>query len=168
MSSHLAFWNQQLVHLLKNMYEALHAIKLREDRPSCLWVDAICINQLDDSERTSQVSLMSDIYGADLVIAWLGPEDESSRRANALLYGFGTGISHMVQREGWDKVSTYGPESPELLQELGDCLPQDVDWIAWNCFFRRSWFSRSWILQEASPAKTLLLLVATTYLILTI
>jgi hypothetical protein len=67
---------------------------------------------------------MSDIYGqADQVIAWLGLKDESSQRAHGLLYGFGTGISHMIKRDGWDRVSTYGPESPELVQELGDCLP---------------------------------------------
>lgn len=158
-SNHLAFCNQQPVRLRKNLYDALQTIKLRENRPTYLWVDAICINQSDDAERTSQVSLMSDIYGqADQVIAWLGPKDESSQRAHALLYGFGTGISHMIKRDGWDRVSTYGPESPELVQELGDCLPQDEDWTAWNSFFRRSWFRRSWVLQEASLAKTLVLL----------
>jgi len=45
-----------------------------------------------------------------------------------------------------------------LIQELGHCLPEDVDWIAWNSLFRRSWFTRTWILQEASLAKRLILL----------
>ncbi|KAF3051840.1 hypothetical protein E8E11_008344 [Didymella keratinophila] len=45
-----------------------------------LWIDAICINQADDNERTDQVTLMGIIYQrASEVIIWLGerePEDE--------------------------------------------------------------------------------------------
>jgi len=104
---HLAICNQQPVYLRKNLYEALQTMKLRDDRPAYLWVDAICINQSDGDERSSQVGLMSDIYSqADLIIAWLGPEDESSRRAHDLLYTFGTGIEEMILRDGWKKVFT--------------------------------------------------------------
>ena len=46
-----------------------------EDR--AFWVDAVCINQDDPVEKSSQVQRMADIYGhAELVIAWLGPESE--------------------------------------------------------------------------------------------
>jgi hypothetical protein len=42
-----------------------------------VWVDAICINQKDDDEKSSQIRLMRDIYGmAKKVYVWLG---ESSR-----------------------------------------------------------------------------------------
>ena len=38
-----------------------------------IWADAICINQKDPEERSSQVNLMRDIYAkAELVLSWLG------------------------------------------------------------------------------------------------
>ncbi|KAH8769529.1 heterokaryon incompatibility protein-domain-containing protein [Hyaloscypha finlandica] len=154
--NHLAFCNQQPIAIRKNLYDALQHIRTREHEPAWIWVDAVCINQADDEERTSQVEMMSDIYGtADLVLAWLGPEDEASRRAHTMLNTFGRGIFKMAAREGWDKVDQYGPKSPELVGELGHCLPQDADWSAWNEFFQRNWFRRAWILQEASLAKNL-------------
>jgi hypothetical protein len=51
----------------------------REGEPVIIWADALCINQSDDGEKTSQVGLMRDIYrDAKEVIAWLGypPERE--------------------------------------------------------------------------------------------
>jgi len=40
-----------------------------------IWIDAICINQLCDDERSHQVAMMGCIYSrANPVIAWLGPE----------------------------------------------------------------------------------------------
>lgn len=46
-------------------------------RPLPLWVDAICINQDDEDERTSQILLMGEIYSiAHQVIVWLGDYEE--------------------------------------------------------------------------------------------
>lgn len=89
-SNHLAFCNQQPVRLRRNLYEALQTIKQRHDRPTHLCVDAICINQMGDNERNSQVGLMSDV-----AFAWLGPKLEFSDKTHALLYTFGAGISEM-------------------------------------------------------------------------
>lgn len=45
-----------------------------------LWIDAICINQVDITERSSQVRIMRQIYSeASGVIVWLGVDDSSQR-----------------------------------------------------------------------------------------
>ncbi|KAF7556142.1 hypothetical protein G7Z17_g1653 [Cylindrodendrum hubeiense] len=71
----------------------LHAglMQLRENRvQSWLWVDAICIAQSDNEEKTWQVALMRDIYSrANLVYLWLGPGSEETDRAMDLLCHFG-------------------------------------------------------------------------------
>jgi len=51
-----------------------------------IWVDSICINQDDEQERETQVSLMQEIYGsASLVYVWLGPGDRNSDNAMGYL-----------------------------------------------------------------------------------
>lgn len=52
-----------------------------------LWVDAICINQSCNEERSAQVSMMAEIYkGARTVVVWLGdPHAPPSRRSMLLL-----------------------------------------------------------------------------------
>ncbi|KAL3479170.1 heterokaryon incompatibility protein-domain-containing protein [Aspergillus californicus] len=45
-----------------------------EDR--VIWVDAICINQLDEEERALQFQFMADVFcEAKYVICWLGPKN---------------------------------------------------------------------------------------------
>jgi hypothetical protein len=47
-----------------------------------LWVDALCINQIDDEEKSEQVSRIWQIYStATFTFAWLGKEKEFERRA---------------------------------------------------------------------------------------
>jgi len=43
-----------------NLYTALCTFRL-EDHPRMLWIDAICINQGDDAEKSTQVPLMRRI-----------------------------------------------------------------------------------------------------------
>lgn len=46
------------------------------------WIDGVCINQDDVSEKNHQVGLMKRIYSQALsTIVWLGPEDATSDRA---------------------------------------------------------------------------------------
>ncbi|QGI86089.1 hypothetical protein CEK25_012818 [Fusarium fujikuroi] len=43
-----------------------------------LWVDAICINQADNAEKSHQVAKMGEIYSQSaLVLCWLGPLSDS-------------------------------------------------------------------------------------------
>jgi hypothetical protein len=68
-----------------NLWLALLQLRLtKEER--ILWIDAVCINQNDIEERNHQVGLMSFIYRqAYHVIAWLGPETETSHEAIGFL-----------------------------------------------------------------------------------
>ncbi|KAK0624310.1 heterokaryon incompatibility protein-domain-containing protein, partial [Immersiella caudata] len=59
-------------HVTVNLQSALRHLRLPSEMVT-LWVDAVCINQDDDAEKSSQVQQMGRIYrSAELVIAWLG------------------------------------------------------------------------------------------------
>lgn len=45
----------------KNLYDSLQRLRL-PDKERRVWVDAICINQADNAERSNQVNLMGQIY----------------------------------------------------------------------------------------------------------
>ena len=52
-------------------------------------MDAICINQENDEEKSSQVAMMADIFKrAQRVTVWLGPAAHNSRLAMKLLNVF--------------------------------------------------------------------------------
>ena len=65
--------------------ENLHAALLRlRDRSfeRVIWVDAICINQEDNSEKEHQILSMAKIYSqANRVIVWLGEAEDNSDEA---------------------------------------------------------------------------------------
>jgi Heterokaryon incompatibility protein (HET) len=82
----------QLLKVTKNLYEALHHLR-DETRPRVLWIDAICINQRNLPERSSQVRRMADIYSlSKRVVVWLGPEAEDSSLALELLGSLATKV----------------------------------------------------------------------------
>lgn len=62
----------------ENLADALRHLQ-REDRPGGLWVDAVCINQNDNLEKSKQLLLMKSTYHkATEVVAWLGPATKGS------------------------------------------------------------------------------------------
>ncbi|OTA97989.1 hypothetical protein M426DRAFT_31926, partial [Hypoxylon sp. CI-4A] len=55
----------------KNLYGILPNLR-RPDTTREIWVDAICINQTDTTEKTEQVKLMREIYTrAKSTVIWL-------------------------------------------------------------------------------------------------
>jgi len=77
--------NDRSFRIGKNLHDAL--LRLRwVTRVRRLWIDAICIDQMNLQERNHQVTLMQRIYmGAVEVIVWLGEEDSVSRMAMHVL-----------------------------------------------------------------------------------
>ena len=148
----------------RNLYAALVRYRL-EDEPRVLWIDALCINQKDNHEKTTQIRLMGDIYKhAQRGLIWLGEESKDDRAAIQVLYSLKTFISWYrtettrgkLQGQWW-RISVDSPKVQKKLQDL------NISARAWgylNQFFQRPWFSRVWIIQEAvfvanSPLPTL-------------
>jgi hypothetical protein len=53
-----------------------------ESRSVQIWADALCINQVDDEEKSNQVQLMYSIYqSASFVLIWLGPSGNDTDAA---------------------------------------------------------------------------------------
>jgi hypothetical protein len=145
--------NGQEISITQNLYEALQ--RLTHIGEECiLWADALCINQSDDSEKSSQVQLMTRIYSlAYQVWIWLGPERDNSTSAIHLLRDLGQVWMKQKSQPGWNNDKIYA-FTRYMFQEQ-----DQVDWNAIQKLLRgRPWFTRMWTLQEAILAKDAYLL----------
>ncbi|KAM0169103.1 hypothetical protein ACHAPF_010289 [Botrytis cinerea] len=114
----------------------LHAALLQlRDRTfeRIIWVDAICINQKDEEEKSHQIGLMAKIFGlADRVIVYLGEAADDSDQALKIIRG--------VEDELMDPSSSK--ENEKRILEL----------------LKRPWFQRIWVLQEVGLARCILIM----------
>ena len=67
--------NGHRVCVRKNLWRFLHQARtLGGEMSGLFWIDALCIDQSNDEERTHQVNLMAEIYSrTGQVLAWRGP-----------------------------------------------------------------------------------------------
>lgn len=100
-----------------------------------LWIDAICLDQHNDVEKSQQIPLMGEIYSqACKVIFWLGMESDGE--VGKLF----TYFRHLVLRP----ERCRGTAEIDNIHEARQHLHQ---------FFQRPWFFRRWILQEMICAR---------------
>jgi hypothetical protein len=140
-----------------SLWEALQELTTRVN-PIRLWVDQICIDQNNETEKEQQVRLMSRIYvQAQRVIGWLGGHDSDSRLAFDLLFVVGhASPAHAVQAESEWRHTVDALIKDEHLQALGDLFdPSRRTVQAAACLVQRSWFYRLWIVQEVALASSL-------------
>ena len=70
--------NNAVLPVTQNLHAALTSLRFPYSE-RVLWVDALCINQEDRDERSSQVSIMGHIFReAHRVLVWLGDSDTSA------------------------------------------------------------------------------------------
>lgn len=121
-SPQLAVVNHKSMVIGLNLDGALRHLRCGLDKPKSMWVDAICIDQLDLKERSSQVLLMKDIYSlAERVQIYLGPEESGDARFISLMKE-----SKMPQAES---------DVHSLFTHV-------------ETFCQRPWFGRVWVAQE--------------------
>lgn len=82
-----------VLKITENLALALRRLRF-EDRNRYLWIDAVCINQDDATDKSRQVAMMGSIYrSARQVVCWLGHADESINEAMETLKGLAASAS---------------------------------------------------------------------------
>ncbi|RFU33002.1 hypothetical protein B7463_g3338, partial [Scytalidium lignicola] len=100
-----------------------------DDDVEWLWADALCINQTDDVEKSSQVMKMREIFqNARVVLAWFGPPSEGSE---SLFRNLGREGSKLIDM-GWSRLHERGAASRE--DPHPDSLPSSECWPAFQSF----------------------------------
>jgi len=117
---HLDIWIEtesgpQSLKITRNLYDCLMHI-CYESHPCILWIDAICIDQQNIPERSSQVRRMADIFSwSKRVVVWLGREADGSSLALHLLEV----LSSKIEVD-WEKVSKKAASEDASEQHWGD------------------------------------------------
>ncbi|KAH7078181.1 heterokaryon incompatibility protein-domain-containing protein [Paraphoma chrysanthemicola] len=120
--------SQKAFPVTSNCYSALSRLRFKSE-PRILWIDAICIDQDNVSEKNHQIGLMFKIYSrAANVVIYLGDAEQDSDMAIDFI------------KECDDPTSN----SSSLSHPKSDALVQALE-----KFFRRHWFTRIWVIQEA-------------------
>jgi hypothetical protein len=144
----------------ENLLAALKRIR-EEYSDIHLWVDALCINQLDSSEKAEQVKRMGDIYrNAAKTIIWLGPEYDDSHNTIFQLAKIGQSALKNGTLMQLLKLAPKGGDLNQLMKEfeaqLSEVflqhlrnLPLALKFLN-GCASLLSWpyWSRVWIIQE--------------------
>ena len=142
--------NGARLDITANLDEALRQLRTDGD-PKVLWVDAICVNQKDLDERTHQVALMRDVYQqARRTVVWLG---EASVRSDSAIDTCEQFVRALYAREdAMNILSDFNNRNPYLppsdtLKSLA--APSAKEALSLVSTFKRPWFRRIWVLQEA-------------------
>ncbi|KAE9382068.1 HET-domain-containing protein [Stipitochalara longipes BDJ] len=113
-----------------------------------IWVDAICINQIDNEEKADQIPLMQKIYSnAISVLAWLGETTEDTESALGQLEYI---------RDRLKVIPTIVVHGKDQYAKVGLPPVDDPIWKSLAEFLCRSWFLRLWVLQEVTLAKDII------------
>ncbi|CAO2647079.1 Nn.00g080010.m01.CDS01 [Neocucurbitaria sp. VM-36] len=122
----------------KNLFSFLKAACFDHSMISkALWIDAICIDQLNNLERNQQVARMGDIYSrATGVIAWLGCDEKI-----AGFFRFATRLAEETQSKR-DAMELWRREQTQVQAN-------------WTAFWTNAYWTRAWITQEVFLAKSI-------------
>ncbi len=119
----------------------------------CLWVDALCINQADLTERGRQVLRMGEIYSkATETIAWLGVDADDSGKALQLV----DVLAINPVKDGHNPLLDARDEALKWLKNDPISTKYEGHWTALLKLYQRSYWNRVWIIQEIVFAQNIL------------
>lgn len=106
--------NGETFFITTNLFAALKHLR-QPDMEISLWIDSICINQLNTKERTQQVTQMGKIYStAACVRIWLGNESDDSSVAMRLVNdpirideASGIALTKLLRRPYWQRMWVF-------------------------------------------------------------
>ena len=151
----------QCLAVTENLWHALRRFERKQ-----VWIDGVCINQDDTSERNAQVQRMADIYArANSTRVWLGEAVANSDLVlkflrHLALYLISRRYALRKRSESWlrNLLIEHSAESRysihRTIRKWQDYFDRDHRlWPAACRFFNRPWFRRLWVLQEVVLAR---------------
>ena len=157
----------EVIKITPNLASALRRFRF-PNRPRRLWVDAVCINQSDDAEKSQQVSMMGQIYSkAAEVLVWVGDAVEDT----SVSMDFLKEVAQVsAQLEPGSAIDYLWPDASHLsnssMRDVVEKLRHKYfkvdcgqEWAGLGpSLLEKPWFGRRWVIQEVALAK-----VATVY-----
>jgi hypothetical protein len=152
-----------------NLSDALEHLQFKDIAPA-IWIDCICIDQNNDTEKAEQLQIMGSIYSkAFQVLVWLGLPTESSDTLVEILPEFvnnarrrfnvpSTPKHDLVDYIDYESESEIYEDIDEAIKTVGH---QNLASMTAINFIRafvvficgREWWYRIWVLQEFVLAK---------------
>lgn len=136
------------------------------DRP--IWIDALCINQNDPDEKTTQIPLMGRIYSQSKhTMAYLGGADDASVTAMPFVQSFAQAISEYKKQTpdglggvaGLSKGAAAAPHlTGEIMQRHNIPVIPSASVPHVYAFLHRAWFMRTWVMQEIALSEKITIL----------
>lgn len=160
--THSIYLDDKLAMISKNLSIALQHLE-QEYSILNIWVDAICVDQDNETEKNHQVKLMANIFrSASRVLVWLGRSQDNSDDALDTLSRMGYEAQQLLaahQHQG-GRVSLIDWTQPGIKGVLDVMRTRwfsgsinHSSFTAIECLFLRPWFRRVWVLQEAALNK---------------
>lgn len=151
---HLVFFDGRWLPTTQNVY------RIFQDRSSFfrtrwLWVDAVCINQADDEEKSVQVNMMGEIYHtAERVIVWLGDKLVPSSEVTSAMF--------LLENFNYN-IRNYGDRMLKL-DSLQFMAGTHDSWEALGRLLTHPYWQRTWIVQEIAKARVVHILYGGRYI----
>lgn len=107
-----------------------------------IWVDAVCINQSDDTENDRQVMLMANMYSATTrVLEWLGEGNAQTAVTICIIEGLASKRTELgIFDSSLELLEIANYE--EIKSSLRN-ISSHLNFQALNTFFKQAWFSRT-------------------------
>lgn len=157
--------NDQPVEARSNLVAALEQFRTMDyfKEGGKIWIDALCIDQNNDSEKEVQIGMMGLIYNlAGNIIVWLGPENDQSNIVIDYLEKWST-YNRVEFVEMWDSSDPLAATSWRIMAQIqlqASCQRfvklvfedygglSDMEALWMYQFFDRPYWHRLWIIQE--------------------
>jgi len=138
-----------------NLFNALRRLRLPHEERR-LWVDAICINQDDNTEKSHQVNLMSKIYSwTSRVLLWIGDFSGDKDTGPNI-------IPEETTKAAFDLIEFLADDKHYNPVDGGqNGGPKEEQFVALARLVRLPWWNRAWTVQEAVLPKDAVMICGT-------
>ncbi|KAF7538301.1 hypothetical protein G7054_g3115 [Neopestalotiopsis clavispora] len=150
--------NGGVVEVRQNLFDFLQQVRRAGSNASAFWIDAVCINQQDDKEKSEQVFRMGQIYAASSQVwIWLGGRPISIE-VQQIIEEFIPAMRKDDNDRNYDNdfyqnIDILDEKSSNaLIQAIGyeKWAMWKSSWRQYRALFARNWFKRGWTVQEAA------------------